>query len=76
VDLTGSEHVGKLERLPRYLRLAVWVGVRPLFENSTVCQKIDAKIPVLLWVRILAGGFPFVGVVGVGVCSWTVFLWL
>ena len=29
-------------------RLAVWMGVRSFFENSTVCLKIDAKYPVLM----------------------------
>ena len=29
-------------------RLTAWNGARPLFENSTVCLKIDAKYPVLM----------------------------
>jgi hypothetical protein len=48
-------------------RLAAWTGVRPLFENSTVCLKIDAKNPVLMgqasWgfgrVVVVSDGFSF-----------------
>jgi hypothetical protein len=48
-------------------RLAARTGVRPLFENSTVCLKIDAKNPVLMgqasWgfglVVVVSDGFSF-----------------
>jgi len=48
-------------------RLTAWDGARPLFENSTVCLKIDAKNPVLMgqasWgfglVVVVSDGFSF-----------------
>jgi len=58
-------------------RLAVWMGVRSFFENSTVCLKIDAKYPVLIgagiaWlsgcVVVVLDGFSF-GCEIVAACS-------
>jgi hypothetical protein len=66
MDLTGLECLAKLERLPRCLRLAVWVGARPLLENSTACQKIDANCPVCDGCGLVVLAFLFVGLVVLG----------
>src|SRR3954467_5667329 len=38
-DLTGVCRLPKIEGLPRRVAVRLLVGVRPLLENSTACQK-------------------------------------
>ncbi len=41
--LTGRGRTAKLEQLPPYRPRKGSLGVRVLFENSTVCSKVSAK---------------------------------
>ena len=46
VGLTQEPETAKLERLPREPAGRPDIGVRPLLENSTACQKSMPKNPV------------------------------
>ena len=56
-DLTATRAGSKLEGLPRRVAERRLVGVRPLLENSTACQK---SMPIFILVR---GGW-------LGACRW------